>query len=267
MSALADWIEQAAPTLLVSDVSVEVATFARLMGVPVVIAAMRGDRADPAHRLGYDLADALLAPWPAAVPEPGWPQSWHAKTVHTGAFSRYDGRPRAEQPSAEGREVVLMLGAGGAEVDKTDLSKAADATPDWNWTVLGDLGNRWEKDPWPLLCRASVVVTHAGQNAVAETAAARAPAIILPQNRPYGEQYATGRALASSGLAVVRDRWPAPEEWARLLAEAASAGGDQWRLWAPGNGADKAARLLETLASAGVRAKPDQLLGRDNTCA
>ncbi len=63
------------PALLVSDVSVEIAVLARLMGVPVVVSAMRGDRSDPAHRLAYDLADALLAPWPATLPEPGWPRS------------------------------------------------------------------------------------------------------------------------------------------------------------------------------------------------
>ncbi|BBJ47297.1 hypothetical protein SSPO_100150 [Streptomyces antimycoticus] len=54
---------------------------------------MRGGPSDAAHRLAYDLADALLATWPVALPEPDWPREWRAKTVHTGACSRYDGRP------------------------------------------------------------------------------------------------------------------------------------------------------------------------------
>ncbi|MCS0638435.1 glycosyl transferase [Streptomyces sp. LP05-1] len=254
MAAVAAWIERADPALLVSDVSVEVATLARLMGVPVVLSAMRGDRSDPAHRLAHDLADALLAPWPAALPEPDWPEAWRAKTVHTGAFSRHDGRPRPEpEPSRPagaraGREAVLLLGAGGTELDEAGPREAAAATPGWHWTVLGGPGT-WSDDPWPLLCRADVVVTHAGQNAVAECAAARTPAVVVPQSRPHGEQRATARALAAGGLATVRTRWPEPDEWPGLLDTALRRGGDRWHLWAPGDGAARAARLLDALAA------------------
>ncbi|MFC8956609.1 glycosyltransferase [Streptomyces sp. NPDC057101] len=261
MAAVADWIERTAPALLVSDVSVEVAVLARLMGVPVVVSAMRGDRSDPAHRLAYDLADALLAPWPAALPESDWPQEWRAKAQHTGAFSRHDGRPRPDtgprpEGSATGREVLLLLGAGGAEVTEADLRTAAEATPGWNWTVLGGPGD-WSDDPWPLLCRADVVVTHAGQNAVAECAAARTPAVIVPQSRPHGEQHATARALAAGGLATVRDHWPEPRDWPGVLDEAVRTGGQRWDLWAPGDGAERAARLLDRLASPDPRTGPD----------
>ncbi|MFD3335383.1 glycosyltransferase [Streptomyces sp. NPDC058700] len=267
MAAVADWIDRTAPALLVSDVSVEVATLARLMGVPVVVSAMRGDRSDAAHRLAYDLADALMAPWPAALPEPDWPPEWRAKTEHTGAFSRHDGRPRPEkrepggtgprpERSTAGREVLLMLGAGGTELTAADLRGAADATPGWNWTVLGGPGG-WTEDPWPLLCRADVVVTHAGQNAVAECAAARTPAVIVPQSRPHGEQHATARALAAGGLATVRDRWPEPRDWPGLLDEALRTGGDRWGLWAPGDGAERAARLLDRLAAPEARTDPE----------
>ncbi|MFF0276950.1 glycosyltransferase [Streptomyces sp. NPDC004330] len=246
-AAVTAWIERAAPTLLVSDVSVEIAVLARLMGVPVVVSAMRGDRSDPAHRLAYDLADALLAPWPASLPEPGWPQEWRAKTEHTGAFSRHDGRPRPDRPT-EAREVVLMMGAGGSELAEAYVRKAAQATPGWRWTVLGGPGG-WCDDPWPLLCRATVVVTHAGQNALAECAAARTPAIVVPQDRPHGEQHATARALADAGLATVRERWPEPHEWPALLDTTRRTGGDRWHLWAPGDGAARAAHLLDALAA------------------
>ncbi|MGW6216926.1 glycosyltransferase [Streptomyces sp. NPDC055109] len=246
MSIIADWIERSAPSLLVSDVSVEVAAFARLMGVPVVVAAMRGERADPAHRLAYDVADALLAPWPEATREPGWPEEWYAKTEHTGAFSRYDERPRHPGAVPADHEAVVMLGAGGSGVSDADLQRAAEATPTWNWTVLGR--KTWTDDPWPLLCGASVVVSHAGQNAIAECAAARTPTLVIPQHRPHGEQHATGRALAAAGLAVVRDKWPEPGEWPALLAGARRMGGDRWSRWAPGDGAERGAVFLDRLA-------------------
>ncbi|MFK8907546.1 glycosyltransferase [Streptomyces sp. YS-3] len=251
MGIIAEWIRAEHPALFVSDVSVEAATLARLMGIPVVVAAMRGDRRDEAHRLGYDLADALLAPWPGSLPEPGWPSHWYAKTVHTGSISRYDRRPRppADGDRARARdEVVVMLGAGGADVTAAHLREAARATPGWSWTVLGGPGAPWIEDPWPVLCRASVVVTHAGQNAIAECAAARVPAVVIPQDRPYGEQHATARALRAADLASVRETWPTAGEWPALLAEAVARPG-RWAHWCPGDGAERAARLLTELAA------------------
>ncbi|MER5204135.1 glycosyltransferase [Streptomyces sp. NPDC002825] len=250
MSLLAGWLGSTRPSLLVSDVSVEVACLARLMGVPVVVAAMRGRRLDPAHRLGHDIALRLLAPWPAAVPEPGWPPHWYDKTIYASAFSRNDGRIRAPLPRDGARRVLLMLGAGGSGIDAAQVRAARAATPRWRWDLLGGPGGAWSADPWPRICAADVVVTHGGQNAVAECAAARRPTVVLPQERPFGEQHATGRALRDAGLAVVREQWPRPEQWPSVLDEAAALDGDAWARWAPGDGALRAARALDALAGA-----------------
>ncbi|SDD88586.1 glycosyltransferase [Streptomyces prasinopilosus] len=253
MALIARWIEAAAPRLLVCDVSVEVALLARLLGTPVAVTAMRGERTDPPHRTAYDLADLLLAPWPAELPEPGWPGHWRAKTVHTGAFSRFDGRPhpapgeeRAGRP--RGRRVLLFMGSGGTDVSPGEVKAARAATPGWRWTTLGGPGGGWHADPWPALCAADVVVTHAGQNALAECAAARRPAVVVPQERPFGEQAATGRALTRGGLAVVVPGWPEAEEWPALLERARAHGGARWPRWAPGDGAVRAATALADAA-------------------
>ncbi|MGW6536469.1 glycosyltransferase [Streptomyces sp. NPDC055051] len=250
MGVIAEWIRRERPALFVSDVSVEAAALARLMGTPVAVAAMRGDRGDQAHRLAYDLAEALFAPWPESLPEPDWPPHWHAKTLYTGSISRYDGRPRTApgRGATSRKEVVVMLGAGGADVTDGQLDEAVRATPGWSWTVLGGPRADWTDDPWPVLCRADVVVTHAGQNAVAECAAARVPTIVIPQDRPHGEQHATARALRAGDLATVRDGWPDPHAWAGLLTEAA-AREVRWERWSFGDGARKAGRLLTELAS------------------
>ncbi|MEU1040384.1 glycosyltransferase [Streptomyces sp. NPDC005907] len=249
MRLVADWITRARPSLLVSDVSVEVAGLGRLLGVPVVVAAMRGDRRDPAHTFAYDLARGLLAPWPAELPEPGWPEHWYAKTLHAGAFSRHDDRPRTAgtAPSGGRRRVLVMLGAGGGDIDDTLLAPARRATPDWEWTVLGG-GGTWAADPWPPLCAADVVVTHGGQNALAECAAARRPAVVIPQDRPFGEQSATGRALAQGGIALVRASWPTAREWPDILSGAVRLGGAGWARWSYGDGARRAASFLDRLA-------------------
>ena len=82
------WLDEARPRLLVVDVSVEVALLARLCGAPVVVGAMPGERTDRPHTLAYDLAEAILAPWPEdAHPDAGWPQRWLDKTWHVGGIS------------------------------------------------------------------------------------------------------------------------------------------------------------------------------------
>src|SRR5699024_5470693 len=124
MAAISAWIATARPTLLVVDVSVEVTLLARLHGVPVVVVAMPGERTDRPHRLGYDVAESLLAPWPGDLVPGDWPPQWRAKTACVGAFSRFDGRPvpgpAAPAPPAPGRDprgrVLLLWGAGGSDV-------------------------------------------------------------------------------------------------------------------------------------------------------
>jgi UDP-N-acetylglucosamine:LPS N-acetylglucosamine transferase len=110
-----------------------------------------------------------------------------------------------------------------------------------------------------MLCRADVVVTHGGMNAIAEVAAARKPAVVVPQARPHGEQLATCRALARAGLAVIADGWPQAASWPSLLRTALELGGERWTAWSPGTGAHDAAEIIE---SAGARQR-----GRSMGCA
>lgn len=249
MAMLAAWLDTARPLLLIADVSVEVAVYARLMGVPVVVVAMPGHRNDPAHRLGYGLASALLAPWTAATSPPEWPAEWAAKSYLTGAFSRYDGRRPAPRGAASRRPRVLVLfGSGGSTVSQDDVRAAAAATPDWDWEALGLPGGRWLADPWSAICAADVVITHAGYNAVNEVAAARRPAVVIPQPRPHGEQDAVAHSLTQAGVAAVEPAWPSPERWPELLRAALARGGQHWDVWSPGDGAARAARLIEAVA-------------------
>jgi hypothetical protein len=245
--------------LLVADVSVEVCLLARLHGVPVAVMAQPGDRTDRTHRLAYDLAATLLAPWPDTPRPDGWPDHWRAKTVHLGAFSRFDGR----RPAVGGVGRVLVLwGGGGLDVTNAQVREAAAATADRVWEVAGapadpagDPPNLyrlgWVEDVWGALGRAGVVVTHAGQNALAEIAVARRPAVVVPQERPHAEQVATARVLDGSGLAAVAPTWPAGSAWPALLAKAERLGGDGWATWSTGAGASRAAAELDALAGAG----------------
>lgn len=259
MSTIAAWIEHTAPQVVVVDVSVEVTTLCRLMGVPVIAVAMPGERTDQAHRLGYDLASALLACWPGWVRPPSWPRAWVDKTRFVGAFSRFDARraadvrtDTADPVATQGgpHRVVLMLGAGGNTINPENIQQAIAATPGWQWDIVGGPHQPWRPDPWPALRAADVVITHAGQNAVAEVAAARVAAIIIPQPRPHGEQDATAAVLREAGLATVLPGWPRPRAWPGLLNEAALRGGQRWARWSPGDGAARAADLIKSFTTA-----------------
>lgn len=231
--------------LLLTDVSCEVAALARLAGVPVAVAAMRGRRCDETHRLAYDLATVLLAPWPAALPEPGWPQHWLRKTVHVGGLSRFDGAERAGRDGADDGpvRVSVLMGAGGGAMAETDLADARAATPSWTWERAGA-----DRDVAQSLAAADVVVTHAGQNAVAEVAAFRRPAVVVALPRPHAEQEATAAALDEGRIAVTVAGVPAAGRWPGLVARARALGGGGWARWSDGRGAARAAETLMAVA-------------------
>ena len=250
MAAISAWIAETRPAALVVDVSVEVALLARLHGVPVVTVAMPGERDDAAHRLGYDIAEAILAPWPRAAGAL-WPATGADldKTFFLGAVSRF---APVRLPGPPSNRVVVLNGTGGTGASPTQVRAAANATPEWEWVHLDRTHGRWVDDPWPVLCSAAVVVSHAGQNSVAEIAAARRPAIVIPQERPFAEQAVMGRALAGlRGVpALVRSDWPTPDQWPDLLTRASRLDGSGWTVWNDGRGAQRAAEALQNLVDA-----------------
>jgi len=246
MAEISSWIDAVDPELMVVDVSVEVALLARLHGVPVVTVVLPGDRHDPAHELVHAIARRLLAVWP--------PGARHVvrgvdedseRFARVGGLSRFDGRPRAVTPGGGRRRVVMLAGAGGSDLTAAQLDLAREQTPEWDWTVLGGPGE-WIDDPWDILCGADVVVTHAGQNAIAEVAAARRPAVVVPQSRPFVEQDLMAASLAASGRwpVVVRGAFPTGG-WAELLDAVARLDGDEWGGWNDGHGAERAAAVIE----------------------
>jgi len=134
--------------------------------------------------------------------------------------------------------------AAGTTFAPSLVAAASDATKEWTWTHVGGSSGRWSDDPWRLLRTATVVVTHAGENAVAEVAAARRPAVIIPQTRPHQEQAATARALVQAGCPVtVLRRFPRTG-WPEIVAQTAQRDGEAWVRWNDGDGARRAAAVI-----------------------
>jgi hypothetical protein len=245
-AAVSRWLEAAAPDLVVVDVSVETLLLARLHGVPAVAVVLPGRRDDPAHLLGLGVAETLVGFWPRAAHDmtPGLPAALRERLVPVGALSRHPVRAEPRQPHTGQRTVALLLGSGGHDVGADDVRAAREATPDWHWRVLGADRSTWVEDPSAVLAEADVVVTHAGQNALAETAAARRPAVVLPQSRPHDEQRTTAEVLAGGWPALVHHRWPAAGEWADVLERAAALDPARWSGWCDGRAADRFADVV-----------------------
>lgn len=272
---LASWFVDARPSLLVVDVSVEVALLARLAGVPVAWIRQHGVRRDHAHLGAYEAASLLVAPWPSWFDDDVDPPVCRARSVHVGGFSRLEGHGLGRTDARrrlgwdpDGRHVVVLFGAGGTTVDRTDLVAAGAATPGWRWTVVGgpgrggdgtvaaDLGGDdpgtttwtgWVDDPLPYLVGADVVVAAGGHNAIMDVAAAGAGLVCVPQPRPWDEQVHKATLLDRHRLAHVWPRWPDPAVLPGLLDRAAA----DPQTPAPlldGHGAARMACVLDDLA-------------------
>ncbi len=158
-AAVAARVVAARPSLVVVDVSVEVTLLVRLLGVPVVVVAMQGDRDDRPHVAAYDAATALLAPWPRDA-EVGGLDRRSAKTIRTGAFSRHDGRSsrleHARGPPLRVRDVGRRARVGQA----VDVVAGTERWRTYTWLVGTDATTKPMRDlgtcrRTPVLARAA----------------------------------------------------------------------------------------------------------------
>jgi len=253
--ALLEWLDARRPDVVLVDVSVEVALTVRLAGVPVVVTRQHGDRDDPAHQLGYRIAAALLAPYPAALEHPATPAHVLDRTVHAGFVGpEPDGRPWAPCPD----RVVVAWGRGHPPPNAVQLDRAATATPDWDWHMVGPdpagalrrvRHHGWVDEPGELLASAAVVVSPPGYGLVAEVAALGVPYVAVCEARPFREHHRKAEALEAVGGAVTVDGWPDADRWPALLERAA--GMRPGALHLGGDGAAAAAALLVRVAGSG----------------
>lgn len=228
--------------VMVVDVSAEVVAFARLLGLRTVAVTQPGERTDPAHALAYDLADRILAPWAHGAVPAGALARRTDRVVWTGGISRYDGRT-ADRTDAE--RSVLFLGRVLADDVLRDAEERLSAAG-WRTRAIGHDASSRIDDPWPLLSTHTVVVSAAGQNSVADLAAAGARAVVVAQDRPFDEQRHTACALHRWGLARVA---PDDVDAAAItaLVEAAATDDPDWSRWQVAGAAERAAEAIEAM--------------------
>jgi hypothetical protein len=245
LATIAAWVAEHRPAVFVVDVSAEVAAFVRLLGIPVVSVTLPGRRDDHAHVLGYGLSDAVIAAWPDGIGPSA--ASAPADRLHrVGALSRFAPVESGERPAPNG-PVVVLHGSGGRGDDP--VSAAAEGLRR-SGAEVHELRGAPEREVWQRLQSASVVVSHGGANAVAEIAAARRPAILIPDARPHDEQDHLAASLLRAGLPcrIVTPGAVAHTDWTAELAAAAALDGSDWCRWNDGAAAGRIADLLLGLA-------------------
>ncbi len=237
---IAAWVAEHHPDAFYVDVSNEVASFVRTMGVPLVVHAMPGYRGDAPHQLAYAQADTVVAAWPDWVEVPPHLAPHADRLRAVGGISRLTPREGIERDPAH---VLVMAGKGGSTWSPADWEAVQAACPDYRFTFLG--GETHVDDPTELLQSCGVAVIAGGQNSIADVAALGAPAIVLPQPRPFTEQKLAARVLERAGLAVVREAFPPAEEWPELLRQARDNG---WQRWQTEGSARRAAEAIAAVA-------------------
>lgn len=265
-AAMVGWLTRPDVTALVCDVSVEAALLARLCGVAPIVVREHGDRSDAVHRLGFDVAVGLLAPFPVELEHPDTPASLRDASFYSGFLRRPCGTAGVPAPGRrelgleEGPLLVIAVGAGGHSFDPRSLPGVAAALDGWQVVLVGAgpagvttgraraLG--WVDDVRPYLAAADVVASAAGTSLVAEVAAAGVPFVCVPETRPFDEQQARATRLAELGAACVRSSWPQPAEWPDVLAEALAIGGVRLAAMAAAATPAGTARWIEATASA-----------------
>ena len=254
---IALWVAQSRPSLMVVDVSAEVAMLARLASVPTVYVRLSGTRLDAAHLDAFRGASALLAPFHEALDDEDIPAWVREKTFYAPGIIR----PAFISQDVHGGAVLIVLGRGGGISDGERWAEVARATPERQFRIIGPCTvpsslpdnlelQGWVDDADAQIAAAPVVIGAAGDGVVSAVLAARRPFICVPEPRPFDEQVSKARRLGAVGGAIVRFDWPPASDWTGLI-DLAIKQAEQWpTCLIDEGGAEAAARWLNDLTAA-----------------
>jgi len=201
------------PLLLIVDVSVEVALLARLCGVPTVIIRQHGKRNDLPHKLAYQCAELLIAPFGKEL-ETSEDVEVLSKTFYSGGFSRYS--KNQIQIRAFNDQIAILIGKGGSSINMKTITHIAQQCPDLYFHILGEVTIEQKEHPLnitfhgltdnvnEIMSRCALVIGNLGHNSVMEIATLNKLYIGIPETRPFDEQIDKAQAISGiDGFEVV----------------------------------------------------------------
>ncbi|RVV99452.1 hypothetical protein EKE94_01850 [Mesobaculum littorinae] len=240
MAKMAGWFAEAAPALMISDVSAEVAQLARICSVPHVKVVQHGDRTDPGHRAAYDGAAGLLAPFHPDLAQPDWAPMMRERMFFApglGLDTRMPGQAEARARlgiAADAKVALVISGGGGNGFAEAPLGVAARSFPQMEWIAIGHVQRDWHATlPANLtlagwvdtaaehIAAADLVVASTGNTTCHQILAAGKAWIAVPEWRYFDEQVEKARALHRVGAALHLPHLPASaHRWRAAVAEA-----------------------------------------------
>jgi hypothetical protein len=224
---LSAFFQQNTPLLLIVDVSVEVALLARLCGIPTIIMRQHGKRTDVPHRLAYQSAELLIAPFGKEL-ETSTDAAVIGKTFYSGGFSRtiY----QAANLVVYDDQVCILIGTGGSSLDVNAILLIANQCTSYYFHILGEIiepiNNSVTNITFhgqvdnveDILVRCKVVIGNLGHNTVMEIATLNKPFIGIPESRPFDEQIDKANALKNTeGFEAILPEDIASTDWKILI--------------------------------------------------
>lgn len=223
------------PDVVMVDVSVEVALFARLSGYRVAFRRMPGDRNDQPHQMAYSLADSIFGYFPVGLDDPGH-LSRYAHKSHYLSVAEPKALPASVNPEdfvPPRRHRVVVQTSLASAIPLNYVARAAAASSEWDWDVVGSVEAGGTplpanlqlhgvlSDPTPIMRAATVVISSTGHNAVVAAASCHRPVLLVPEERPYAEQLAFAVALRDRVGVEMVENWSSAVDWPRTLKRAA----------------------------------------------
>ncbi|MDJ0315432.1 hypothetical protein [Arthrobacter sp. H35-D1] len=223
------------PDVVMVDVSVEVALFARLSGYRVAFRRMPGNRNDTAHQMAYSLADTIFGYFPVGLDEPEHLEKFGHKSHYLSVAEPADHASPVDPDVAQrtGKQRVVVQTSLASAISLEHVARAAAASPEWDWDVVGSVEEGVTplpsnlrlhgvlSDPLTIMRSATVIISSAGHNAVVAAASCHRPVLLVPEERPYAEQLAFAAALhIRAGIDMI-ETWASALNWPQTLERAA----------------------------------------------
>ena len=216
---LAELIKKHRPVALFSDGSAELAIYARGMGIPVVLNRLLGDiEQDPTQRFAYDCADAIVAFFPAAMEMDNY--RYKEKTTYYDFISRFTS---TDETKNDPGVVSILLGSSGPS---PETIKNIASVSGYTFEVIGNDEQLDLESPIIQKGRVAnlaaaltgeVVISAAGLNSISELCALQKKMILIPDERPYNEQFVNARQLAAINGCIAADQTMDTSDWQHYI--------------------------------------------------
>lgn len=200
-------------SILLVDVSVEIAMLARVASSPYAYCKMLGNRNDPGHLTAYDGALFLYAFYPKELESDKTPQWVVNKTIYLGFVTAPQPTTHVKTSVEQPQNILVIQGKGGNSFSMDSLNKLEQQFPTAKITLIGEYTDvqstsqttveGFVNQPLRYIKTADLIISACGSNTVSLLLNMNVKFIALPEVRPYDEQLEFARQLEKNNLAVI----------------------------------------------------------------